>query len=205
MPTILEPAKQEEIKELRHVMMLHHPCLIHVELVVGLIFAESIPDKKGNTQPAIIVNSYQAYGTAQITPVKWRAAGAPDALVTIDRMAWNSLDENGRWALLDHELTHLQVKADDKDLDVLIARRNPDDNRWDIEGIADSDCLGRPKLAMRKHDWHLGGFADVTRRWGTEALEFRVVKLCEQKNGQLIWDWAVSEHEKDKTNSEAAT
>ena len=74
-------------------------------------------------------------------------------------------------ALVDHELTHLVLVIDPK-------TKTPK-----------LDHSGRPKLAMRLHDWELGGFADTAQHYGKDALEVISMRRFSDKYGQLCFDF----------------
>jgi hypothetical protein len=63
----------------------------------------------------------------------------------VDAYRWPELDELTQVAVLDHELTHLELVTDD-------------------EGTVKYDDYGRPKLRMRLHDICHGWFSEVAKR-----------------------------------------
>ncbi len=80
--------------------------------------------------------------------------------ITIDRFSWKHLDHDHRRALLDHELTHIQV---------------------DVEKEF-------PRVTLRAHDFELGGFYEVAERHRAAAPEARVQRqiLVRDERGQLL-------------------
>ena len=74
-----------------------------------------------------------------------------DAIIEIDAGHWADLTPKQALALIDHELTHLEVQKSDHGV-----------KRWDD---------GRAKLGTRPDDWYLTGFAEVIRRHGDDAIE----------------------------------
>jgi hypothetical protein len=120
--------------------------------------------------------SYPAGAVVRITPLKDRALGMADATIVVDRCGWLSLSARQRDALIDHELTHLEVKTDEPD--------GSDDP------VRVFDGLGRPKLLMRRHDHQFGWFDEVAQRHGEASAEVRQSRrLLESSVGQLYFDF----------------
>jgi len=116
-------------------------------------------EKEGRVPQPLKLNGWPCHATVRKTSVQQRLGGMADALITLDALHWDTLDEPARIALLDHELTHLTV-AKDK------------------EGFPKSDDAGRPVLSTRLHDWQLGGFREVASRHqqaAPEVVAFREV------------------------------
>ena len=88
---------------------------------------------------------------------------------------WPSWTNEQRESLIDHELYHLE-------------------QHQESDGSPKLDDCGRPKLFLRKHDFHFGGFAEIARRHGANAFETRAVEQAYQliagDDGQLEWPWA---------------
>jgi len=149
----------------------HHPGLRDNALTIDVLMVADIDEESGEVSPALKAHGYPAAATIAIVPLNRRALGQADALLTIDTATWQGLGAAEQTALVDHELTHLQIKRRDN----AVVR----------------DDLGRPKLAMRLHDWQLGGFVDVARRHGESAIEVRAARACTSK-GQYFWDFGPS-------------
>lgn len=119
---------------------------------------------------------YPAAAVVSITPMKQRALGVADAIVIVDRSAWQIMGVRQRDALIDHELTHLErVIAE-------ATEEAPEHPKC--------DALGRPKLAMRRHDHQLGWFDDVARRHGEASCEVRQAKQLMASTDQLYFDFS---------------
>lgn len=101
----------------------------------------------------IIVRGFAALATIRITSARDRAMGMADAIMTIDGEAMPAWSEKRLQAVIDHELTHLEIAVDKKS-----GRPKEDDN-------------GRPKLRIRKHDREFGWFDDTARRFGNDSVE----------------------------------
>jgi hypothetical protein len=106
------------------------------------------------TSPALKHHGYPALAVIKPMSQKDRAAGSADARILIDAEKWDGLDDPRRLALLDHELTHLELVRDE-------------------EGAVREDDCGRPKLRTRPHDFELGGFEEVVGRHKASAPESR--------------------------------
>ncbi len=97
-----------------------------------------------------------------------RAEGKADATVTVDGNRYDEWPLARLDAILDHELTHLELSLKD--------------------GAVQCDDLGRPKLRMRKHDQQYGWFNEVAERHGEDAVEVLQLKAATAyacKNGWL--------------------
>lgn len=167
MPVILSSVETADERLLQKVyQQKHHQDLADARVTIALAFAE---DEEGGH--AVYLNNYPCAAVVKITPYRQRFHGVKDAEILIDKKTWEDLDAGRREALLDHELTHLLLQRDDKQL---IKR----------------DHAGRPKLKMKNHDWQLGGFVSVAERHGDKALEVLALRAVSEKWGQLIFSFA---------------
>lgn len=103
---------------------------------------------------------YPAAALIRKVPPWARALAGLDVAMVIDRFTWTKLDETQRQALVDHELQHVCAE-DTKD-------------GW--------------KISLRLHDFVVGGFYEVARRWGSAALEVQELhrQLVDDERGQLM-------------------
>lgn len=136
---------------------------------VDYVFAYADLGEDGEpTNDAITHNGRRAYGLCKIVNLKDRAKGNGDAEILIDHDYWKNIPEEQQRALLDHELTHIQV----------CLGKN---------GDMKLDDLSRPKLAIRKHDIEVGWFSAVAKRHGAASIErIQAAEILEMK-GQLLW------------------
>jgi hypothetical protein len=141
------------------------PGLHEARVSVGVTMARS------DRGPAVTHHGDPAWATVKIINTQLRSEGQPDARILVDERAWDDMEDDQRAALLDHELTHLMVKRSKKDFSLRI------------------DEAGRPVLGMRRHDFVLGGFAEVVERRGAAAPEKRVAEHIREAHGQLLWGW----------------
>jgi hypothetical protein len=191
MSTTYEKAKKPIMDLLRAVMEKHHPILDHCEVSVDVLMARGA-DKEGSgvPEPILKLHGYPAAAIVKIVPLKQRALGQGDALITIDDATWADFSEEKQCATLDHELEHIQVVADNGEGKAAgLVEFDVDGGR--IIGVPLSDDLGRPKLKLKLHDWHLEGFKTIAERYGEAALEVMSARSAVEDNGQYIWDWAV--------------
>jgi len=103
--------------------------------------------------PALNHNGWPAKAMVKITSLKDRVSGLSDARIWIDEQTWHDSDDIERQSLLAHELEHLEL-----------VRKKQD-------GSVKRDDCGRPVLKIRKHDFQIGGFHSIVRRYGSAAHE----------------------------------
>jgi DNA segregation ATPase FtsK/SpoIIIE-like protein len=145
----------------RETMKQFHPELAAFKVNVLCVFAKA-EDKKGNFKPAVKVHGRAAYAAIRAVKDEDRAAGMPDAVMTIDHVLWVGLSPARQAALLDHELTHIQADGGESSAGV--------------------------SLGMRKHDWELAGFAEVVTRHGLDAIELvDLVNFGRSEPGQMAF------------------
>jgi hypothetical protein len=125
--------------------------------------------------PVLKHQGYAAGAVVRITPLKDRALGVADATIVVDRAGWLALSACQRNALIDHELTHLEVKTEEEE-----GAKEP---------VPVFDALGRPKLLMRKHDHQFGWFDEVAQRHGEASPEVRQARVLMESSGQLYFDF----------------
>lgn len=153
-------------------MVAHHQDLVEVEARICCLMATAPKNEHGEKlTDAVKLNGYPCQAIARVIPYKQRAAGREDAEIVIDADNWEELSDAERDALIDHELTHFDVKRDD-------------------EGHPKSDDCGRPKLAMRQHDHQMGFFDVIAKRHGDASYEVKQAKVFADKCGQTYFGWA---------------
>lgn len=96
----------------------------------------------------------KALARVRVEPLRNRIRNTGDALIEIDRAAWDALSAESRVAAIDHECSHLELVT------------LPDSTR------PKRDDIGRPRLKLRNGDVDAGdGFAAVIERHGEAAVE----------------------------------
>jgi hypothetical protein len=150
----------------------YHGRLMDAGVTIGVEFADPTEaDLEKGDPPFLKLHGYPAAAIVAITPARQRLRGVADAVITLDRRTWDDLDDVGREALIDHELTHL-VPCFDK------------------EGNLKSDDRGRPRLEMRLHDIVVGGFREIVRRHGLRAIESQQLRDLFSDYRQQLFRWA---------------
>jgi hypothetical protein len=152
-----EPADPETHKLCAEVAAESHPVLVELGVTIGILFAHGKVDEAGNLKPALKHHGIPAAAVIRLVPLRDRMLGAPDAQLIIDGDRWPLRSVEGKRALADHELMHLEPQFDD-------------------DGKPKLDDAGRPKLKIRLHDFVVEGFDDVIARHGAHALEWQAVK-----------------------------
>jgi hypothetical protein len=127
-------------------MQKYHPRLAEAGVTVEVLTVHS------EVSPALRHHGYPAAAVVKVMSQKDRAAGSADARLLVDAEKWAGMNASQRTALLDHELTHLELVKDE-------------------EGEVRTDDCGRPKLRVRPHDFELGGFEEVVSRHKQDAPE----------------------------------
>ena len=106
--------------------------------------------------------------------------GCGDVEIRLDGDLIKHMDEEQILALMDHEVTHIQVR-ENKDGEILF------------------DDLGRPKIDLRKHDHEFGWFDEVAQRWGESSMEVKQAKqLVNQIRESYALDQALLDFGKQK-------
>lgn len=171
MATSYRPDNGEVGEIVGSVMRAHHGDLAEAEVRVGVLMAYP-GDDDGEDFVAVKLHRYPCAATIKINSARNRLEGMPDASIVIDAGKWeDDLDDLARRALIDHELTHLEVARDS-------------------EGHIKSDDAGRPKLKMRLHDIEIGVFASVMNRYGSKCLDTQMVQTIVDDWGQRLMEWA---------------
>lgn len=169
MATSFTKDKGEAAEIIEALISRHHPELEEAEVSIGVLWAW--PGEDDEDGAVLKLHGYQAAAIIKINKASDRLQGMPDATIKIDAKLWRDrLDDFGRIALIDHELTHLVVLRD-KDNHIK------------------SDDAGRPKLKMRLHDVQIGVFDSIIRRYADKSLDGQHVKIVVDAYGQAAWDW----------------
>lgn len=166
----------------KDIMGRYHEKLRDAGVVVGILFAAT--DKEGES--SIKVNGVAKSATIKVVSLKDRVLKEVDAELVIAHEGWEEMDpetargRQRRNALIDHELSHLRLKRGEYRT-VLgpdgRPERGPDGEETGRRELDfDVDDLGRPKLSTVPGDVDAGdAFEQVIRRWGSDAVEYRVL------------------------------
>lgn len=173
MPELLNADPSDEVHQiLAAVIEDEYPFLLKMEprLDLRVVFATS--DKEG--EPAVRLHGYACYATIGNVPYPQRVRGAGDAVLTIDRREWDDMDAEDQVGLISHELAHLEF---------------PDATITEKLFLPKKDLAERPVIAIRKHDWQLGGFRRVVDRHGEHAPEMKALAMLNASMRQGKFDF----------------
>lgn len=153
-------------------MEKYHPALNEAGVRVGARYAHAPRDEESGEPkgPALKLHGYPCLATVKIVSHKDRVAGLPDAIIDVDGDRWDDLSDAQQRALIDHELTRLELALDE-------------------EGKPKLDDCHRPKLKMRQHDHEVGVFNDVVRRHGPAAPESAAFAAAHRDFVQRQFPW----------------
>lgn len=152
MPNIYSKAPDDLIQMVRETM--HAYCLDLETAQVRVDVLTIASSDEANEEPVLKLHGYPCAAVVRILGPKDRAKGLGDAEIVIDEIQWKELPRATQFALLHHELHHLELV------------RNP-------KGKVKHDEYRRPKLKMRLHDRQFGWFDEVARIHGKASMEVR--------------------------------
>lgn len=167
-----------------------HERLLDADVRVQLLVARGPTDGDGElVGPALKHHGIAALGLTKINSLKHRVAGLGDAEILIDGDAWEDMSDRRRVALLDHELTHIEVvyevrRKRKKKGDVEDAEP---ERTAGLEARPKLDSAGRPKLRIRHHDHTHGFFDEVARRHGSDSHEVEQARRFAAQTGELYF------------------
>jgi hypothetical protein len=179
MPVTFDKVPPEVPEIVDRLIADRYPALAQHEIRIGYLY------QKGGVK----LHGYPCCATVKVCSLKDRKLHGHDVLITIDGdsfQGWDEWPEAKRQAVLDHELYHLTLVRD---------------KNYRVK----TDDLGRPKIKLRKHDFEIGGFAEICRRHGDAAVELQALRATTDSLGQLCWDWAEGPRVKGKGKQEAKT
>lgn len=158
MPTTYEKAGKDVHDLVSEVMKKYHTELPQNGVNVGVIFA------RNSEGPAVKKGGYPCAGKISIVSLKDRCEKEYEAELIIDLGWWTEGTTKHHRALIDHELSHLELVEDEE------------------EGGYKTDDQGRPCLKIRLGDWNVGdGFQSVVERHGDYAVEIASLRKAEAK------------------------
>lgn len=153
---------ESTVQLIKSTLEKYHPELVEAGVTVEALMAFN------DTGYPVKANGYPALACIRIVPLKSRIKGMADAEITIDKGAYDALNEPQREALLDHELNHLIVKRD-KEQNIKV------------------DDLDRPCLKMRKHDYQMGWFKVIAERHKENSPEVYQAKLLWRNDSKTFF------------------
>ena len=156
----------EQNKALKTALEKYHHRLVEHEVTICMLLVFDEIDQNGEAVGAALkLHGVSCFAVTRILSLKLRAHGLADAEILVDGELWKDMPGKSRIAMMDHELTHLDLVFKDNSL------------------VRDS--LGRPKLAMRMHDYHHGWFSEVVDRHGAASIESLQANRFVKESGQL--------------------
>lgn len=146
--TTYQQAEGDVLKVLNEAIGKWHNDLSDAGVRIGVLMATN------PAGPAVKHGGYSAYATVKIVALKDRVLKPVDCEILIDQHEWDHLKAGHRLALIDHELSHIELVRHEETRQVI------------------RDDLNRPKLKSKKGDWNGGdGFAEVVERHKGFAIE----------------------------------
>jgi hypothetical protein len=190
MPKTFKPASAADRTLLDQVMREHHFRLRAAEVVVRLVMVSPNRDADGNVRgPAIKVHGAPAAACVRAFGPRERMLVGADAVIDVDAARWFDLERAQQIALLDHELTHLEVfEEEDED-------GSPGYRRAAVDGC--------PVVRMRPDDFVISGFVEVIKRHGQAALEAQAVADV-GRQVQIVFDFMKQLAETQASDEEMA-
>lgn len=165
--TRYEVAKRDAYDVIENMIGKYHAPLRDAEVKVDCMFAFATTDDNGDIVGAPVkLHGYQCLAIIRIVNLRDRTAGQGDAQIIIDGDKWPEMSDEERDALIDHELTHLEL-------------------RTDKDGLVVRDDLNRPKLRLRKHDHQFGWFDSIARRHGGASIEIKQWNEFQESRRQM--------------------
>ena len=157
----LKDIASDQIHEMAYkVMEQYHPELHEAEVKVSIFMVTAV-DKFGSSMKhadAIMVRGIPALAVVKKATTREMKLGSGDFIIEIDSWKWNDeLDEQERISLLDHEITHINLKYDNK------------------SGLPLATLDGRPELVIKKHDVQVGVFLEVIARHKKKSVDYQNV------------------------------
>lgn len=162
---IYERCDEETIARVHRMISRNHEELARAKVTLSLLFVAARRKEDKLVGAALTHQGYAAHAVARVVNLRDRAKGNPDVEIVFDFHSWSNLSPKSQDALIDHELTHFLVVADE------------------------FDAAGRPKIRLKKHDFQVGWFHAVASRHGAHAIEAIQSKLLVDSTGQLYFAW----------------
>lgn len=169
---VFHKADESVMGVVRDMIREHHPDVEGAGVRVGVIMVEPATNEDGEVvAPAVKFAGAEAVAVCRKVARKMRTLLPYEAIIEVDMNRWQELSDESRAALLDHEITHIEVV------------------RGDDGQVAMDDDL-RPKIRLRPDDFILTGFYSVIERHGADALEYQSVSRLIDEHGQRLFAFA---------------
>lgn len=158
--TVYEKADEKVLSVVEELVNKYYPELKDAGVTIDVLIATN---EKSN---AVTLGGYKCAAVVRVTKLKDRVKGIADAEIVIDGEAYDGMTPNRKRALIDHELHHLEIQYDDK------------------TGEIKRDDQHRPKLKLKKHDYHFGWFTIIAERYGLDSIEVQQAHHIKINNGK---------------------
>jgi hypothetical protein len=168
---IFDQARPEVYQMAREILEAHHPELRMPDGLefasIAILMASAKPKENGEPtgEPPLKDGGYPVLGRVKAVPYEQRVDGRRDAVIHLDASAWDEMTEPQQRALLDHFISHLEIKTKD--------------------GLVVCDDWGRPKLELVLCDWRLQGFRSIAQRYGADAPEVAAARVFAERHGDV--------------------
>lgn len=155
MGKVFSKARGDLLTTIDLVMRRYHSRLSDLGVTVETMVVYGPRNKEGiQTGPALTVRGSEAYACIRVSSLEERVAGRGDAIMKIDGDRLKDMRAETLEALIDHELTHLELVPD------------PEGGEYFC-----TDDEGRIRLKLRRHDFEVGWFHEVAARHGSASIE----------------------------------
>lgn len=176
---------QQQLTALSHTIATWQPRLLEAKVTVDLLVAWAKVSEDGETVgTAIKVHGVTVYAQCSVLGIKERVAGLADARIILDGDRWNEMSEHQQYALLDHELEHIEVQYEKE---AKMTPPKPGDSPQvvgEIKRVPKLDDHGRPQLKTKPHDHTFGWFDAVAERHGRHSFESKQATRFFNDQGQ---------------------
>lgn len=167
----LEQAPSAVWDQGKAIMEKYHKDLHAVGVKIEYLFAFAPEPDDGEIRvPALKLHGYPCSGIVKIINLEGRVMGRQDAAIIVDGDRWGDLPDEEQNALLDHEISHLQVSRK-------------------VSGEVILDHAGRPKLKMRLHDYQHGWFTHIAERHGANSMEVKQAVQFHEEVGAIYFEF----------------
>ena len=168
--TCYQMAPQETCLIMDEVFEHYHGELSDAGVKVDVLMAFAPTDANGDANgPALRDKGHGCAAKTRVIPLRDRVAGRGDAEITLDGDEYDVWNGQQLRAILDHELTHLELSVAE-------------------DGSVKRDDAERPKLRLREHDHQYGWFDSVARRHGEASVEVRqATRIVDKQEWQQLY------------------
>lgn len=182
-------ADVDQVEALQHAIRRWHPKLLEADVRVDLLVAFGTTNEDGKIiSPAIVHQGRPCLGSCRVVKIQQQVLGLGDVLITIDGDRWSDLDAGEQFALMDHELTHIDLVLETRaKARPAVALAGAPEGEQKVEPVVKLDGAGRPCIRMRPHDHEFGFFDAVAARHGRASQEVQQANAWADDAGQYYF------------------